>query len=56
MKKKELVECIKNFDDNSDVVFVAELGDLLSLDSEGADVNTIMEVNNGEKKVIALME
>ena len=56
MQKKELVESIEKFDDNSDVVFVTELRDLLNLDTEGTDVNKIVEVNNGEKKVIALME
>ncbi len=56
MKKRELVESIKNFDDDSDVVFVTEYRDLLVLDSEGTDVNMIVEINNGEKKVIALME
>ncbi len=56
MKKKELLEKIKSFDNESDVVFVTEYGDLLSLDSEGMDVNTVTEINNGIKTVIALME
>ncbi len=56
MKKKELLEKIKSFDNESDVVFVANREDLLVLDEEGMDVNEVAEINNGKQKVIALLE
>ena len=56
MKKKELLKLIENFDDDSDVVFVKNIGDLLHLDAEGMDISDVAEINNGEQKVIALVE
>lgn len=55
MKKKELLEKIKSFDDDSYVVFITNYAELLDLDSEGVNVEKAIEVSNGAKKVIALM-
>ena len=56
MTKKEVLSKLNSFDDDSDVVFVSEFRELLSLDNEGVDISYIVEVNNGHKTVIALME
>ena len=56
MKKKEMINIIENFDDDSDIVFVPEFRDLLNLHSEGTDISHVLEINNGTKLVIALME
>ena len=56
MKKKELLEKMVDFSDDSEVVFVTQTKELLTLESDGTDVNYVLEVHNGERKVIALME
>ncbi|KKN03334.1 hypothetical protein LCGC14_1108760 [marine sediment metagenome] len=56
MNKQELLEKLKTFDDDSEVVFITDSEFLLQLDEEGADINGVAEVNNGRQKIIALME
>ncbi len=55
MKKKELIDILSRFNDDSNVVFVTEFSDLLELDDEGMDINYTVEVNNGKTTIIALM-
>ena len=51
-----MLEKLESFSDDSDVVFDKDIDDLLQLDDEGADINVVVEINNGRQKVIAIME
>ncbi len=56
MKKRELISLLETFDEASDVVFVEDYRDLVNLDADAVLIAQVVEVNNGVKKVIALME
>ena len=56
MKKKEMLEKLEPFSNDSDVLFVMGTDDLLRLDDEGMSINVVVEINNGRQKVIAIME
>ncbi len=59
MTKKEIMEILKSFDDESILVFIDNSCDLLDLDNEGHAINLVVEINTGNtgtKKYIALVE
>ena len=55
MTKKELLEKLAAFDD-CEVLFSNDKSNLLHLDTKGAEINEVAEINNGIVRVIVLLE
>ncbi len=56
MKKKELLSRIESFGDDSTIVFIEDMEELLPGGMGGTAITNVIEINNGEEKVIAFME
>ena len=52
MTKKQLLNAIESFDNEAVLVFSEDTRDFLSIDSDGLEVSSVLEVNTGTKKFI----
>ena len=56
MTKKELLERIESFDDNAILIFSDDACDFLNVSSDGHSIENAIEVNDGHRKYIVLVE
>ena len=56
MTKKDLLNSIVSFDDDSILLFSGDVYDFLDLDSLGLSISKVVEVSTGTKKYVVLSE
>ncbi len=56
MKLKQFLNTVAAFDEDSEMLFSEDTSDFLALSGDGHALNTVVEVNTGNKKYVVISE